>query len=223
LRATLLASRSAKPPRAILVTGASQWEGKTTTAVNLAASLAWSGASVILIEVDLRRPSIADALNLDSPFDLSHVLRGKVSLEQALVQSEDYGDNLRILLAHGRGAGTTLFGDELLLPAASGLLASARNIADYVIIDSPPLAEVVDALEFARRADDVLLVVRLGQTHTTRLRRLGTLLARVNIQPVGIVVIGTEPARGSERYRRYDGDDRAAHPAPSGRPRVPAR
>jgi Mrp family chromosome partitioning ATPase/capsular polysaccharide biosynthesis protein len=210
LRATLLASRpipcrarraSARiHPRSILVTGAGPWEGKTTTAINLAVSLAWSGASVILIEADLRRPSMGTALSVDSRLDVSHVLRGQVRLEQALVQPKDYGANLRVLLAGGHGASSAFVGDELLLPAASGLLSSAQELADYVVIDSPPLAEVVDALEIARQADEVLLVVRLGYTQTARLRRLGSLLARTRVQPVGITVIGTEPPRPSERY-----------------------
>jgi Mrp family chromosome partitioning ATPase/capsular polysaccharide biosynthesis protein len=199
LRATLLASRPIQP-RSILVTGAGPWEGKTTTAINLAVSLAWSGASVILIEADLRRPSIAGALRVEAKLDVSHVLRGHASLEQALVQPDEYGANLRVLLANGHEASNAFMGDELLLPAASGLLANAQELADYVVIDSPPLAEVIDALELARRADEVLLVVRLGQTQTARLRRLGALLFRTGVHPVGIAVIGTEPPRASESY-----------------------
>jgi capsular exopolysaccharide synthesis family protein len=199
LRATLLASRPIQP-RSILVTGAGPWEGKTTTAINLAVSLAWSGASVILIEADLRRPSVADALGVESHLDLSHVLTGQVTLEHALVQPTEYGPNLHILLASGSGAGNAFMGDELLLPAASGLLSSAQQLADYVVIDSPPLAEVIDALELARQADEVLLVVRLGQTQTARLRRLGALLARTGVDPVGIALIGTDPPRASEGY-----------------------
>ena len=62
------------------------------------------------------------------------------------------------------------------------------------------MAEVIDALELARQADEVLLVVRLGQTQTARLRRLGALLVGSGVHPVGIAVIGTEPPRASESY-----------------------
>jgi capsular exopolysaccharide synthesis family protein len=199
LRATLLASRRVQP-RTVLVTSAGPSEGKTTSAINLAVSLAWSGASVILIEADLRRPSVAGALGLTSSYDLADVLTGQVSIERALVQPDEYGGNLRVLLAGGHGVGSAFVGDELLLPAASELLTSAQELADYVIIDSPPLAQVIDALELARQADEVLLVVRLGHTQTARLRRLGGLLARTGVQPAGIAVIGTDPPRASERY-----------------------
>ncbi len=111
------------------------------------------------------------------------------------------------MLAHGSDASSALVGDELLLPAASGLLSAAQQLADYVVIDSPPLAEIIDALEFARQADQVLLVARLGQTHMARLRRLGALLARTGVQPVGIALIGTEPPRPSERYQYLLGGD----------------
>ena len=215
LRATLLAWPGGSP-RSILVTGSAQWEGKTTTAINLAASLALSGASVILIEADVRQPSIGIALGLDPILDLKRVLSGEVNVEEALVESDEYGPNLRVLLARGWfGEPSALHGDELLLPAASGLLSNAERLADFVVIDSPPLAEVIDALELARQADAVLLVARLGQTQVTRLRRLGALLARTDVDPIGLVLIGTEPPRASDTYG-YIGAGVAEHSAPPG-------
>jgi succinoglycan biosynthesis transport protein ExoP len=220
LRATLLASGGS--PGSILVTGAGQWEGKTTTAINLAASLAWSGASVILIEADVRQPSVGPALGLESILDLRRVLSGDVSLEEALVESDKYGPNLRVLLARGWfGEPDPTYGDELLLPAATGLISTAQRLADFVVIDSPPLAEVIDALELARRADAVLLVSRLGQTQITKLRRLGALLDRAGVDPVGMVLVGTEPRRASDSYG-YVGAGAVGHSAPPGPP-VPAR
>ena len=69
--------------------------------------------------------------------------------------------------------------DQFSLPAAADLVDEAKEIADYVIIDSPPLTEVIDALPLAQHADDVLIVVRLGRSHLNKLARLGELLAAV--------------------------------------------
>jgi Mrp family chromosome partitioning ATPase len=80
------------------------------------------------------------------------------------------------------------------------LLSEALQLADFVIVDAPPLAEVIDALELAALVDDVLVVVRLGQTRVPRLLRLGELLARSNIKPAGIAVIGVEPPKAFGAY-----------------------
>jgi Mrp family chromosome partitioning ATPase len=167
---------------------------------------------VILIEADIRQPSVGRALGLESEFGLTRLLRGEVTLEEAMVETGEGGANLRVLLARGSGDPDVFGGDELLLPAASRLLSSAQRLADYVVIDSPPLAEVVDALELARRADAVLLVARLGQTQMTRLRRLGALLARTGVEPVGIVLVGTAHPRASDNYG-YFGAGAVGYPA----------
>ena len=76
------------------------------------------------------------------------------------------------------------------------MLDEARRIADYVIIDSPPLTDVVDALPLARSVDDVLLVVRIGRTRLNKLTQLGELLVENGIRPMGFAVVGST-SRGS--------------------------
>jgi Mrp family chromosome partitioning ATPase/capsular polysaccharide biosynthesis protein len=200
LRATLLASGPQfSASRSILVTGASASEGKTTTAINLAFSLAASGRKVILLEADLHRPSIGKAVRLRPRHDVSSVLTGDVPISDALVDDPNM-PALRYLLAVSEPEPDVLMADALLLPTAALLLSEALQLADFVIVDAPPLAEVIDALELAALVDDVLVVVRLGQTRVPRLRRLGELLARSNIKPVGIAVIGAEPPKGLGAY-----------------------
>ena len=89
--------------------------------------------------------------------------------------------------------------DQLFLPASQDLVRRAKRLADYVIVDSPPLSEVIDALPLAQRADSVLVVVRLGKTQLTKLQHLGELLATHDIQPVGFAVVGV-PATGEGYY-----------------------
>jgi capsular exopolysaccharide synthesis family protein len=185
--------------RVILVTGPSPSEGKSTTAVNLASSLALAGNRVVLIEADLRRPSLAGALDA-TPVNggVVSVLIENVTLRDALTQSPSYGQNLQMLLADYEGG---WIAELFSIPAARAMIEEARNLADYVVIDSPPLNEVVDALPLARQADDVLIVVRLGNTRLDKLQQLGELLAENGVRPAGFCVIGVQrPTRGQSAY-----------------------
>lgn len=219
LRGTLAVQRrdAGGDSRAILVTGSSPSEGKSTTAVNLATSLAAAGNSVILIESDLRRPSIARALGVNAEHGVVSVLIESVALEEALVTTESFGPNFGMLLADYEGGWIS---ELFALPAARQMVEDARKLADYVIIDSPPLTDVVDALPLASYVDDVLMVVRLGRTTISKLTQLGELLAENDIRPAGFAVVGTPRptrsdyhyynARGSTQQRR---DDVTARPS----------
>ena len=201
LRATLSASRGPHAgPRSLLVTGASASEGKTTTAINLAASLAYAGHRVILIEADLRRPAIGRALGVEPEYDLLDVLLEDASLEDALVEAERFGPNLQFLLASGARQSGGVVVDGLFLPTAKTLIEESKRLADFVIIDSPPLTEVIDGLALAERADEVLVVCRLGRSLITRIVQLGELLARHGIQPVGFALVGVPPSATASDY-----------------------
>jgi capsular exopolysaccharide synthesis family protein len=202
LRATLTtAAARQEGSRVILITGASASEGKTSTAVNLATSLALAGKRVIVIEADLRRPSIANTLGVTPHHGgVVSVLIENVTLEQALVQTPTYGPNLRALLADYEGGWIS---DLFSIPAASQLLTRARELADFVIVDAPPVYEVTDALPIAEQADDVLIVVRLRRTRLDKIQQLAELLADSDIQPAGFVVVGTpSPDRRGYYYHR---------------------
>jgi capsular exopolysaccharide synthesis family protein len=207
LRSTLEASRPADDhSQVILVTGPSPSEGKSTTAINLASSLAVSGKRVILIEADLRRPSLAGALHVKpTNGGVVGVLLGNVELQNALTVPSGFGENLECLLADRSEGGWII--ELFSIPAAKKMVEEARTLADYVIIDSPPLNEVVDAMPLARQADDVLVVVRLGRTRLQRITQLGELLGENGIRPVGFAVVGVPRPTRSE-YQYYQGAGR---------------
>jgi capsular exopolysaccharide synthesis family protein len=204
LRATLAASRGGEgKSRSIMITGASPSEGKTTTAVNLAASLALSGKRVILIEADLRKPKVGQALGVNPTRGIASVLIDNIPLRGALVTSEAYGENLQLLLVDEAGE---WMADQFSLLAARTLVEEAKEMADFVIIDSPPLTAVIDALPLVQMADDLLIVVRLGKTHINKLTRLGELLAQQGIRPVGFALVGVNR---TNEYGYYHAGERS--------------
>ena len=181
LRGTLAVSRRASgseshgdPGHRIL-----SLRGKTTTAVNLASSLATAGHNVILIEADLRRPGIGAALNLQSKYGVASVLVESVALQEALVTTPTFGSNLGILLADYEGGWIS---DLFALPAARELVEEARRLADFVIVDSPPLTDVIDALPLVDYVDDVVLVAGSRQDQPRQARPPGRAARRARHQ-----------------------------------------
>ncbi|UJA19990.1 AAA family ATPase [Thermoleophilia bacterium SCSIO 60948] len=205
LRATLSAAwpRGSGEPRSALITGSSPSEGKTTTAINLATSLALGGSRVILIESDMRRPSIAAAMGIEPRYGIAGALLREASLEEALVTTPVYGPNLRLLVAEPKiaehaGAATA---ELLSLPAGRELVDEAKRLADFVLIDSPPFTEVIDSLPLAFEVDQVLVVARLGKSRLARLKQLGELLSENGIRPAGIALVGTASTSSQYYYK----------------------
>jgi capsular exopolysaccharide synthesis family protein len=188
--------------RLILVTGSSPGEGKTTTAVNLAASLAMLGSKVILVEADLRRPVLSRFFGVHRDTGVVSVLIDRADLSESLTYSKVSGHQLGLLLAEAdfrEGWVTDLFST----PSAEAMIADLRTMADYVVIDSPPLNEVIDAFPLAAAADDILITTRLGRTRLDNLHELGELLDENGIVPSGFVLIGSRrPANGQDHYAR---------------------
>ena len=211
LRTTLTAGHGTGS-RSILITGPSAGGGKTTTALHLAASLTAAGHRVILIEGDVRRPSIGAALGIDVDRGLVSVLLGQNSVGEALGWTEEYGPNLQLLLAEESGSAIA---ELVSLPVAKGVIDEAEQQADYVIVDSPPLTQVIDALPLASHVDDVLLVVRLGQSHLRQIKELGELLAGVGVTPAGVAIVGM-PRRARHYYSSYFDEPKRGGSAPSG-------
>ena len=209
LRTMLTARRGGDSgSRSILVTGPSPFDGKTTTAINLASSLALAGNQVILVEADFRRPTVGEALGLQAPIGIGDVLLGNEEIESALVPAPPFDYNLSVLLVD---RANDWLAEVLSLPAAEALLDEAKRLADYVVLDSPPLTKVIDAMPLARQADDVVLVVRLGSSRLAQLARLGDLLDQNGIRPAGFVVVGgaapeEQDYRSVQRRRAAESD-----------------
>ena len=172
-------------PRRILVTSAIPGEGKTMTSVNLAITMALTGVKVILIDADLRRPMIATVFGAaarSNGFGL--LLLGNASPELALLEAPGT-PNLQLLLSNPEHAHLV---DMLQRDRLETVLEQLREYADVIIIDSPPLTEVGDALPLADVADTVLVAVRLGRSRRDKLDELRRALAQRGVAPAGFVV-----------------------------------
>src|SRR5713101_185765 len=184
LRPSLLLTSLGAPPKTILVTSALPQEGKTTTSINTATVLAQKGTRVLLIDADLRRPSIHKTLGLGPRVGLSNVLTGGTTLQQATVRSTLL-PNLFIL-----PAGTPPPNPAELVASAQmfDLLAELREQYDHIVVDTPPTLSVTDAVVLATRADAVVLVIRSAQTTKPALRRARDILAQVNARVAGVLL-----------------------------------
>lgn len=158
-------------------------EGKTTTSLNLAISLAQTGIRTLLIEGDLRRPRAAKALGLDGAVGVTSVLVGKVKLEDALQHDERTA--LDFLAA---GPVPPNPADLLQSKAMKDLLAGLREVYDIVIIDAPPLLPVTDAALLATHADGAILVIRHGKVSREQLKLSTQRLSQVDARLVGVVL-----------------------------------
>ena len=177
-------SQSAK--RSVLVTGPGSGDGKTTSALNLATSLS-EMERVILVEGDARRPTLARAYKLTPKHNLATVVARRIPLTDALVNVWSGAPRLQVLAQNPDERATT----AVMTPAsADWLIRQAEMLASWVIVDAPPIALVPDVIPLAKRVDDVILVVRLGNTRLKNLEELAELLAQQGITPAGFVVIG---------------------------------
>ncbi|HTB70447.1 MAG TPA: Wzz/FepE/Etk N-terminal domain-containing protein [Solirubrobacteraceae bacterium] len=183
----------------VMITGSTRSEGKSTVAINLAATLAFSGDRVILVEADLRRPSLAGALELMAKRGkrgTAGVLMGEISLQDALMPDPSLSDNLSALLVEQSAP----YLSDGLLAASDDLVSQAQTLADYVIFDAPPVTEVSDALPLTQQVDDVLIVARLGYSRTDQLVNLGEVLAQQSVRPSGLVIVSDDFNQGSGYY-----------------------
>jgi Mrp family chromosome partitioning ATPase len=192
LRVALMgAGRGLGGARSVFLTGPSRRDGKTTTAVGLARALAQTGQRTTLVEADARNPSVGNALGISSKVGLMGVTSASTPMSEALVHpAGEATNNLNVLLAEHRGGWLR----DVLVPAtADRLLTELNDVSDWVVFDSAPLGQVPDALPLAILSSQVLLVVRLGKSQLSELKRLAETLDQHGLRPTGFVVIGGSP------------------------------
>lgn len=197
LRTNLMFSMPDKPCRILGVTSSVRGEGKSTTSVNLAYTIAQAGKRTLLIDADMRLPSVATKLNISSDPGLSNLLAGLASENEALRKS-DYFDNWYIL-----PAGTIPPNPSELLGSEKmhSLLERFSEIFDVIIIDLPPVNIVADALVISSWTDGLIVVVRENYSDRKALGACMYQIRQIGSKFLGFVM--TDADVGEKSYKRY--------------------
>jgi capsular exopolysaccharide synthesis family protein len=201
LRTSILLSTAGRAPKSLLITSSLPGEGKTTTAVNTAISLAQTGASVVIIDADMRRPRLQSIFDLKDRPGLSSILSNN------LTEAEMFG-----LLLTDRATGLAVLPSGPIPPNPAELLGSdqmRRLLAnlqaqfDHVVVDSPPVSSFTDGVLISTMVDGVLLVVHGGRSSRHIVSRSKQLLSDVGAKVFGVVLNNVNLQTNDYYYQRY--------------------
>jgi polysaccharide biosynthesis transport protein len=186
LRTSVLLSTAGRAPKSLLVTSSLPGEGKTTTAVNTAISLAQTGASVVIIDADMRRPRLQSIFNLHGPEGLSSILSSDASEDDMLsMVREDVVSGLNVLTSGPIPPNPAeLLGSDQMRRLITTLQANYT----HVVVDSPPVSSFTDGVLISTMVDGVLLVVHGGKSSRHIVRRSKQLLSDVGAKIFGVVL-----------------------------------
>lgn len=197
LRTSVLLSAAGQPPKTILVTSGQPGEGKTTTAINTAISLSQLGASVLIIDCDLRRPTTHKVLGVDNIQGLSTYLsRSNVTLDEVIQKLTI--ENLSLLSC---GPIPPNPAELIISDRMKDMLKELSERYDHIIVDSPPLINVTDPVILSTMVDGVILVVHGGKSTRDIVRRARQELSTVGAKIFGVVLNNVDLRR--EGYDNY--------------------
>ena len=198
IRNTILLSDFEQRLRSIVLTSAVPGEGKTTMAVHLAIANAARGKTTLLVDGDLRRPSIHSKFGLTPREGLSNVLTGERNWQDVVIPLE--GRPNLSLLPSGPGSHRAA---DLIGPRLAELLDEFAKEYDLVILDSPPLLGFAECLQMASAADGVLIISRAGETKREAVATVVSTLQRIRANVIGVVLNQVTQNTSSEGYSYY--------------------
>jgi capsular exopolysaccharide synthesis family protein len=185
LRTNLDFSQSGDSGRAVLIASCSRGEGKSTTAGNLALALSQTGRRVVLVDADMRNPSLHTLFNIDNAMGLSVLLHTEGAILDPIHDLQSVSDTLRILPC---GPIPSNPAELLASRRFEYALDQLRADADFIIVDSPPILEVTDASAIAARVGGTILVAEAYRTRRRDLRQALQTLSQVNANVLGVVL-----------------------------------
>lgn len=204
LRTNLEFSSLDKAIRSMVVTSPAPEEGKSTTLANLAVTIAQAGKKVILVDCDLRRPSLHQIFNARSALGFTDMMRDDALMQKPPLQETNVA-NLRLLVS-----GTIPPNPSELLASRrmSEVIAALQQQADMVLFDAPPIVAVTDAAVLASKVDAVLLVVSAGKTKREHAKKAKALLEKVNAHLIGTVLNNVKGE--ASLYQYYSSAEKSA-------------
>jgi len=195
IRSSLQYTNAGEPASTIQLTSSLEGEGKSTLAFNLALAMARMGRKTLIIDCDMRRPRLHRLTDTKQDPGLSDLLEGNVKAREA-VRSYPSASNFYIMTA---GTRTEQPLELLSSQRFERLLKNLSQTFDHIIIDSPPILPIADALEIGRHMDAVLLVIEAEKTTTDIAKDAMSLLSEAGIQPAG-AILSKLGARSSAYY-----------------------
>lgn len=198
LRTSMLLSAAGSPPKTILITSAQAGEGKTTTVVNTAISLAQLGASVLIIDCDLRKPSAHKAFGLDHSRGVSTYLSREIEIDGLIHKLQIANLSLLPCGPIPPNPAELLSSDRM-----KNMLAMLAERYDHILIDSPPLLNVTDPVILSTLVNGVILVVHGGKSTRAVARRARQELLAVGAKIFGVVLNNIDLKRDGYDYEHY--------------------
>ena len=183
----------------LVVTSANPGEGKTTVAGNLALALAQGESKVLLVDCDMRRPSIHKTFKISNTYGISDLLVGNKKMESV---AHKYNDNLTIVPS---GKIPPNPAEMLGSKAMTAFLEEMKKHFDYIVLDTPPLQAVTDAQILSTKVDGSLIVVRAGVTKKDAVHNAVSIINKVNGNIIGTVLNAADNSK--DKYYYYYGDE----------------
>lgn len=203
LRTSILLSTAGHAPKSLLITSSLPAEGKTTTAINTAISLAQTGAKVLVIDADMRRPRLHSVFNKSNAEGLSTMLSSELETQEILdIIQKDDESNLYLLPSGPIPPNPAeLIGSQQM----RNLLVTLENNFTHVVVDSPPIASFTDGVLIASLVDGVILVVHSGKSSRQVVQRSRQLLQDIGSKIFGVVLnnVNLRSQDNSYYYQSY--------------------
>jgi len=204
LRTNIQYSSFDKKYQTLVITSSNPGEGKTTVSGNLALVLAQGESKVLLVDCDMRRPSLHKRFRISNTYGISDLLIGKQKFEEAAYK---YNDNLTVLPG---GKIPPNPAEMLASKAMTAFLEEMKKHFDYIILDTPPLQAVADAQILSTKVDGSIIVVRAGVTKKDVVQNSVSIIKKVNGNIIGTVLNAAEHKKDKYYYYYGDEDSRTA-------------